>query len=343
MPETATILVGSGKPDHSPMPEKQAHPVVAKTKELLSKWWENAGPKGIEDQFVEAHKKVLATLSDPKRQEAYAKTEDNWRTAGKIVGVASTITDFALVGFGAFDTTRSLQNPFTKEGQLFRAVYRQTDIHRQNPANWVETTKLHLLQELYSRFIGKPAGVPDPNPDTARYLRGDRVLASLPALGSLANLAGIRPGHMAGAAIGWLAEQGGKTKAHLTNYVDSGKALEHATKAGKAVGKGLEVTGKYVAEHPEQVQNLIKTASDAHRDQQILAERQKVAAEIRRKEAVEQEFATWKSDEMSRNKAYYDLSGTKPTREEFDQWKKNKEESERAAAKAEGRKPPKTQ
>lgn len=137
----------------------------------------------------------------------------------------------------------------------------------------------------------------------------DRIGKSIgvsPAVVSLGSLFGSGPGH-------WLAhlavnaqENAGKVKAHALNYVDSGKAGEHAKAVGGAFGKGTTMAAKYAAEHPEEIRKTVRTVDEIsrqrERDRELRAQAQKLEAERQ----FQREYNMWMDSLDGSFRSYYE-------------------------------------
>jgi len=320
MEETARIFVGTGKP------ETPKSPVTDAVRRAVSSWWERVGPKKIEDRFVQAHEAVLETFSTDERKKAHEKYLPAWKAAGKKWGIAATVIDFSLAGMGVLLSGYGLRNPHGTENLFSHTVidrlrrFRITDpLARAYDSIFTVLNEQPGMAQAMSRYRARRVG---------------NILSILPGLGSLGILLSGGPGHALATFAAITREQSWKALAHTSNYLDSEEAKLHAKKAKEAVGKGL----KYVAEHPDEIRDTIEMVERQKREAATHKQKMQAMREESARAALEREFEAWKADEIARNKAYYELSGTEPTRDSFLDWKKNREESRRAAARAEGRK-----
>lgn len=148
------------------------------------------------------------------------------------------------------------------------------------------------------------------------------------------------PGHWLAHLAAGGKEQFGKMKARTNNYVDSGKAAEHAKAVGKTLGDAAKSTARYVAEHPDEIRKTVETVSRVKRQNaesaQKVAEAKQKAADI----ALEKEYQDWIAHHP--DKAYYEESGepypskaeyVAKKQEEAAKKKANKEAEERGMAK----------
>jgi len=321
MTETGQVFVGTGKP------ESPKHTIADAVRQSLSSWWDRVGPKRVEDEFIEAHSRVLSAFTTEDRKRIHENQLPKWKQAGKRWGVAATVIDFGLVALGASVSVSGFRNPMARERMFSRGVI-----------DMLRNTRLtdplaKAYDSIFTVFGDHTQDVAQTIADS-RATRVGQILSTLPALGSLATFLRGGLGHGIGFAAAGAKEQTATWNAKLANYTDSGAAKEHAAKIGNAARDGL----KYVVEHPDEIRKTVETLERQKRD--AAEHKQKMAAtkEAAARAALEREFTQWKTDEIARNKAYYDLSGTEPTREAFADWKKNREDSKRAAAKAEGRK-----
>ncbi len=321
MTEHSQVFVGIGRPE-IPKPT-----VADAVKKALTTWWERVGPSRVEKKFVEAHARIRDTFTSDERKALHDKELPKWQAAGKRWGIAATVMDFGIVALGATVSATGFRDPAARERMFSRGVIDKLRATRL-------TNPLAQAYDSIFTIYG------DHTQDVAQKMVDDRakrvgkIISTLPALGSLATLINSGLGHGIGFAAAGVKEQTAILNATLANYADSGAAKAHAEKLGAAARDGL----KYVVEHPDEIRQTVETIqrqkqnADTHK--RTMQENKEAAARA----ALEREFSQWKADEIAHNKAYYDLSGTEPTRDTFIEWKKNQEASKRAAAKAEGRK-----
>lgn len=321
MTETNQVFVGIGKP------ESPKHSAAEVVKKVLSSWWERVGPARVEKKFIEAHARVRDSFTSEDRKKLHDKALPKWQAAGKRWGIAATVIDFGIVALGATVSTTGLRDPMTRERMFSRGV-----IDKLRATRFTDPLA-HAYDSIFTVFGDHTREAAQKISDN-RAKRVGQILSVLPALGSLATLINSGLGQGIGFAAAGAKEQTATWNAKLANYQDSGAAKAHAEKIGNAARDGL----KYVVEHPDEIRQTVETIqrqkqkADTHK--QTMQENREAAARA----TLEREFAEWKADEIAQNKAYYDLSGTEPTRDTFLEWKKNRDASKKAVAKAEGKK-----
>lgn len=322
MTEHSQVFVGIGRPEKTPK-----HSVADAVKHALSSWWERVGPSRVEQQFVEAHARVRDTFTSDERKSLHDKELPKWQAAGKRWGIAATAIDFGVVALGSTVSITGFRDPNHRERMFSRGV-----IDKLRTTQFTDPIA-RAYDSIFTVFGDHTQEAAQKIADT-RAKRVGQIISTLPALGALATLINSGLGHGIGFAAAGAKEQTAAWKAKLANYTDSGAAKVHAEKLGAAARDGL----KYVVEHPDEIRQTVETIqrqkqnADTHK--RTMQENREAAARA----ALEREFTEWKADEMAHNKAYYELSGTEPTRDTFIEWKKNREASKKASAKAEGRK-----
>lgn len=321
MTEINQVLVGIGKP------ESPKHSAVDAVKKTLTQWWERVGPARVEKKFIEAHARVRDSFTSEERKNLHDKQLPKWQAAGKRWGIAATVIDFGIVALGATVSTTGLRDPMTRERMFSRGVIDKLRATRF-------TDPLARAYDSIFTVFGDHTQEAAQKIADARAKRVGQILSVFPALGSLATLINSGLGHGIGFAAAGVKEQAAAAHAKIANYTDSGAAKVHAEKIGNAARDGL----KYVVEHPDEIRRTVETIQQQKQKADIHKQTMQESREAAAKAALEREFAEWKADEIAHNKAYYDLSGTEPTRDTFLEWKKNRDASKKAAAKAEGRK-----
>lgn len=304
------VFYGSAKAEQVNVPKKESK-VVSGVRKAVDSWLERIGPKGIEKHFVKAHENVLATLNSDQRKEVFAKEAEKWRKQGKILGIAATTIDAMLIGAGAGLSFIGWNKP-----EIGANLYADLSLnlafrlapHTDKP--FVSPVLQFLLKPFEAVGIDftSGSGIVDRVPmkdDYHTYI--GRSVNMAPAMASLGILMGSGPGHWLAHLAAGGKEHFGKMKARTHNYVDSGKAAEHAAKVGNVLGKAATETAKYVAEHPDEIRKTVETVSRVKRQNaesaQKLAEAKQKAADI----ALEKEYQDWITHHP--DKAYYENSG----------------------------------
>lgn len=328
------VFYGSAKAEQAKTPKKEST-IVSGVKKALNSWLERVGPKSVENHFVKAHQNILNTLTDEQRKKTYEQSVDKWKRAGKIVGISATVLDASLATIGAYLTIKGWQNPMGIMEGAHRTISTLTNQNASPKAHRLGWT----IQQGYELLYGHPP------PGTGVHLQDNllglvlttrddivnKSLASAPGLITLQTAAGFGPSKILAHIAASGAETVGKMKAKTYNYVDSGKAAEHASKVGNAIGKAATETAKYVAEHPDEIRKTVETVSRVKRQNaesaQKLAEAKQKATNI----ALEKEYQDWIAHHP--DKAYYENSGLPyPSKAEYVA-KKQEEETKRKANK----------
>ena len=308
------VFYASAKPEAPKVPQKEDSKFIKGVKNIINKWLERIGSKGVEDRFVKAHQNILNTLTDEERKNAYAQTENKWRRAGKIAGVTATVLDVAISGYGIVTSVNALKNPeaiMEKFGATSLLLARSTDAGPK-------TRKFgRILHGVYQFLYGHPAPgfeLHTENVAALGYTKRDDIvnksIAASPSLIALQTAAGFGPSKI----IAHLAASGteglGKMKAKTNNYVDSGKAAEHAAKVGNAIGKAATETAKWAAEHPDEIRKTVETVSKVKKEHaesaQKIAQAKQKAADAK----LDAEYTDWVAHHP--DKTYFEQSGTPP-------------------------------
>lgn len=336
MSETPSpVFFAEAKPEQSK--------AVSGVRRAVDKWLERIGPKSVENHFIEAHKNILATLDSNQRKEVFAKEAEKWQKAGKRWGIAATVIDTALIGAGAGLSFIGLRNP-----QVGAGIY--VDIGKalmSRPQNRTTTFLLNLLVfparniPIFDKVElrnGKliDVGVGVNNNTILGFDKLGRTMAIAPALASLGILVGSGPGHWLAHLTAGGKEQIGKMKARTNNYVDSGKAAEHAKAVGGAIGKAATETAKYVAEHPDEIRKTVETVNRVKRQNAESA--QKIAQTNQKAEEVklEKEYQDWVDHHP--DKVYYQQSGQPmPSKADYVEMKRRDAAAKQAAREEEKR------
>lgn len=313
MTETQKVFVGSSSR------ETLSHKVSDRIKSSLSKWWERMGPKPLEDRFVEMHRKVVDAIDDPEKKALIASHAEKWREKGRDMGMTATVIDFAVAGFLSYLSVSGFRDPMGRERFFSHAVVDR--LRNSSITNPIARGYDSLLSGTQTESDRKAASI-------------GRVLSALPAGSALLTILRGGIGHGALLAYTGAMEKGYLASVKLDNYKRSEKFEMHKKAAGNAVGSAL----KYAAEHPDDIRKTIEAVGREKRKNDMHREEVKIMRDAAAQEALKREYEAWKNDEIAKNKAYYDLSGTEPTHEQFLDWKKNREDSRKAAARAEGRK-----
>lgn len=331
MTETPSPVFYATAKSEQPKPlQKEDSKLVAGVKNAVNKWLERIGPKSIENHFIKAHEKVLSTLNSDQRKEVFAKEAEKWQTAGKRWGVAATVIDTSLMSIGAGLAFAGMQNP--EIGTGLYSVFTTYLVNRapQNPI-------FHAAYDI----LMKPIDAGRQGDDYLRVKQNKinsvgRTVAAVPILASLGILVGSGPGHWLAHLAAGGKEQIGKMKARTNNYVDSGKAAEHASKVGNAIGKAATETAKYVAEHPDEIRKTVETVNRVKRQNaesaQKLKETQQKTAEVK----LEADYQDWIAHHP--DKVYYEQSGQPmPSKADYVEIKAREEAAKQAAREEEKR------
>ncbi len=328
------IFYGSAKAENVNIPKKESK-IVTSVRKAVDSWLERVGPKSVEKHFIKAHENVLATLNSDQRKEVFAKEADVWRKQGKILGITATAIDAMLIGTGAglsfigwnkpdiganlyadlslnlaFRLAPHTDKPFVSPVlQFLLKPFTATGIDFSSGSGIVDRV---ALQDDYHTYIG-------------------RTVNMAPAMASLGILLGSGPGHWLAHLAAGGKEQFGKMKARTHNYVDSGKAAEHAAKVGNAIGKAATETAKWAAEHPDEIRKTVETVNRVKRQNAESAQKRNEAQQKAADIALEKEYQDWISHHP--DKAYYEQSGHPyPSKAEYVA-KKNEEDAKRKANK----------
>ena len=309
------VFYASAKPETPKTPQKEDSKLVKGVKNTLNKWWERVGPKSVENHFVKAHENILASLDSTQRKEVFGKEIERWRKTGKVLGIAATVIDTGLAGVGFGLSVIGLRNP--------------TQI-----ADTYEKNAINIVNQMYpdykipqdnlkigAKILLSPFDLVDTVTEEATYItavgftdkRRDIVgksLSSIPSIGSVGILLGSGPGHWLAHLAAGGKEKAGIIKAKTNNYVDSGKAAEHASKVGNAIGKAATETAKWAAEHPDEIRKTVETVSKVKKEHaesaQKIAQAKQKAADAK----LDAEYADWVAHHP--DKTYFEQSGTPP-------------------------------
>lgn len=330
------VFYGSAKAEQVNPPKKESK-FVSGVRKAIESWIERIGPKSVEKHFVKAHENVLATLNSDQRKEVFAKEAEKWRKWGKTIGITATVVDTGLsaLGFGLAFT--GIKNPNIGAQIYLDIVKKSFALSLADNPNMTPGAVLSLIN---NKYIDTP-GITD-STTTTEFINGLQLnpatmrerglqMAFIPGIASITSTLGIGPAHMLAHIAGFSAEQVGKMKARTHNYVDSGKAAEHAKAVGKTLGDAAKSTVKYVAEHPDEIRKTVESVNRVKRQNaestQKLKETQQKAADI----ALEKEYQDWISHHP--DKTYYEQSGHPyPSKADYVA-KKNEEEAKRKANK----------
>lgn len=336
------VFYGSAKAEQTNIPKNESK-IVRGLKKSLEKWFDRVGFKNVEDRFVQAHKNILKTLTNEERAKAYELTGEKWKKTGKILGVTAMVVDAGLAGLGIGITQNWIDNP--NIGRKAVSILGDKTDKRRSPMD-LEPSNPSMLRALYIKlsdnmFLNgvRPLDLLTEDGSTHPQVLAERnyssrvgtITALIPGLATLFPIFGVGPAHTMMHLVGMGAEQVGKMKARTNNYVDSGKAAEHAAKVGNAIGKAATETAKYVAEHPDEIRKTVETVNRVKRQNaesaQKLAEAKQKAADI----ALEKEYQDWIAHHP--DKAYYEQSGQPyPSKADYVA-KKQEEEAKKQANK----------
>jgi len=203
-------MYGSAKAEQTKAPKKESK-IVSGVKKAVDSWLERVGPKSVEKHFIKAHENVLATLNSDQRKEVFAKEADAWRKQGKILGIAATVIDVGLAGFGGFFSYKRLVHLESNSDVLARYYQLKDHVNQRKDKNVI----LKPLSTLFS-LITPDIDRKQPFISPAEY-RMINALVSLPAVGSIGILVGSGPGHWLAHLAAGGAEQIGKMKAKSLN------------------------------------------------------------------------------------------------------------------------------
>lgn len=200
-----------------PIKESFGQKVVNGVNNSILAWWEKAGPKPVEDRFVQAHQRVLDSIpDDDSRKEAFRLMADNWKKTGELIGAMATGFDFSLA---AVSVWLGMRPPF----QIFwdsryvagdaanlvdTAVYRSTGKYlnaQHKLSNWIDDTFYHNdIPRVQGQSNAAHYAIEAKN-DRRRTIAG-RFLSIIPLGGAVASYAGMGPAHIAGALAARAAE-----------------------------------------------------------------------------------------------------------------------------------------
>lgn len=326
------VFFAQAKPEHITPPKPEQSKTVSGVRKAVDKWLERIGPKGVENHFVKAHENVLATLSTDQRKEVFAQEAEKWQKAGRRWGIAATIIDGSLAGLGIGLTVLGLRNPRMALAQAGALPGLLIPRDRQNNYRvWLANT------------LGKI--VPHVDPSNNEIFReanknalkkSGKFVAITPAIASLGILIGSGPGHwLAHLAAGGM-EQIGKMKARTNNYVDSGKAAEHANKVSNALGKAATETAKWAAEHPEEIRKTVETVNRVKRENSESTQKLKEAQQKAVEAKLEADYKDWIAHHP--DKVYYEQSGQPiPSKADYIAMKEREAAAKQAAREEEKR------
>lgn len=324
------VFFAQAKPEHITPPKPEQSKTVSGVRKAVDKWLERIGPKSVENHFVKAHENILATLDNDQRKETYKQTAEKWRKTGKIIGFASTIFDFGLAGFGTVLTTNGLRNPHGVE-----ILFSRTIIDRLR--NYRLTQPItQVYDSIFTLRPGMQAAIAERDILRDRSRNVGNIVSLLPALGSLGIILGAGPTHGLAHLIASSAESIGKMKARTNNYVDSGKAAEHANKVSNALGKAATETVKWVAEHPEEIRKTVETVNRVKQENAQTAQKIKEAQQKTVEAKLEADYQDWIAHHP--DKVYYEQSGQPmPSKADYVEIKRREEAAKQAAREEEKR------
>lgn len=336
------VMYGSGKPEQPAAPKPEKSNAVSGVRKAVDAWLDRIGTKNVEKHFVEAHERILATLDSDQRKEVFAKDAERWRKTGKALGIAATVIDTGLSAYGFGLSFFGLSHP-ERGAQVYEDIIKRSlELRAQDNPNIVPGA---LIARVNPRHFDIPEIKDDTNildiinnltlKSTAVRGIGTKIALIPGALSSISVL-GMGPVHALSHMAAFGAEQIGKIQARTTNYVDSGKAAEHAKKVGNAIGKAATETAKYAAEHPEQIISAVETANRIHRDNTESAQKMAAAKQKAADIALEKEYQDWLAHHP--DKAYYEQSGIPyPSKAEYVAKKKADEAAQKASHEAQER------
>lgn len=329
-PPTA-VFYGSSSPEKATPPKKESK-IITEVKKAVDSWLDRIGTKDMEERFVKAHQNVLNTLTDEKRKDAFAKTENSWRRTGKIIGVTTTVIDAALAGYGTYLTVEGWKRP----QQIMEHANTVIDT-LTGPYAGPKTRRFgNGLAWMYELLYGHPPPgvlIRRGNRIGIGYTRRDDIVnksfASIPGLAALQTAAGYGPAKILGRMAASGIESVGKIQAHSQNYVDSGKAAEHAKAVGSAIGKAATETAKYAAEHPDEIRKTVETVSRVSQETREHNQKIKVAQQKAADAKLDAEYNDWVNHHP--DKAYYQNSGQPmPSKAEYVEMKRREAAAKKA-------------
>ncbi len=291
--------IGVGKPETV----KRSHPVVAKARNALGRWWERVGPKSVEKSWVSAHERILKKIDGEERKQVFTQSQEKWRKVGKGLGIASTAIDFSLAGLGVFLSIRGFQRPVGAENRFYNALYFIGT--RVRPTAFLHNAYYDIFPrddslsgEALSQALNSRA-------------RSGRVVSGLTGLGSIGILFGGLS-HIASRVAARVAGIAGKGVASGGNYVASGKAREHAEILTGAVGSGISSAAKYAVEHPEEVRKTFETVERVRRENEMHRLSVEQARQAKETQKLQERYENWLKDMDPGLRAYYEHSGSWP-------------------------------
>lgn len=338
------VFYASAKPEQVIPTTPEQPKAVSGVRKAVDKWLDRIGTKNVEKHFVEAHERVLATLDSNQRKEVFAQEADKWQKAGKRWGIAATVIDTALIGAGAGLAFMGWQKP--EIGANLYTTFAGKIIDRLLPhqGNFAADSALSFMLKPFqasgmrveeNAWIVDKITLTDESADKI-----GKTIGISPAIASLGILFGSGPGHWLAHLAAGGKEKTGMMRAKTQNYVDSGKAAEHAAKVGNALGKAATETAKWAAEHPDEIRKTVETVSKVKKEH---AESAQKIAQAKQKSAdakLDAEYADWVAHHP--DKVYFEQSGTTPpSKAEYVELKAreaaakkaNKEAEERGVAK----------
>lgn len=338
------VFYASAKPEQVIPPTPEQPKAVSGVRKAVDKWLDRIGTKNVEKHFIKAHENILATLDSDQRKEVFAKEAEKWKKTGKKWGIAATAIDATLIGLGAGLSFIGWNKP-----DIGANLYADLSLnlafrlapHTDKP--FVSPVLRFLLKPFEAAGIdfSSGSGIVDRvtlKDDYHTYI--GRTVNMAPAMASLGILIGSGPGHWLAHLAAGSKEKAGIMRAKTQNYVDSGKAAEHAAKVGNALGKAATETAKWAAEHPDEIRKTVETVSKVKKEHaesaQKIAQAKQKAADAK----LDAEYADWVAHHP--DKVYFEQSGTTPpSKAEYVEMKAreaaakkaNKEAEERGVAK----------
>ncbi len=205
MPEKSSptaVFYGSSGPDRGKLPPYEPSTVTKSIRQVLGKWFERIGPKGVENHVMNAHKNIVDTLPPGQRKEVFIRELQTWRTIGELMGIGATVIDVSLAAVGAGLSIAGFRNPNEALYQgISLPLYVMPNKFRPNYAMWI-------FQKLTTIEPYPASNKSDEMLKNIRALNNaGRKIATLPGIGSLAILATGGPAHR----LAHLAARGAET------------------------------------------------------------------------------------------------------------------------------------
>jgi hypothetical protein len=326
-PATA-VFYGSSSPEKAAPPKKEESRIVKGVKKAVDSWLDRIGTKNVERHFIKTHENILATLTNDQRKEVFAKEAEKWQKEGKAWGIAATVIDLGLIGTGAGLSFIGLRNP--QHGADLYTSCVSTISRFAMDHNYRNPTVIKALQKLVQPFDQDILSKHDQLVLSSEKIDSiGRNVAIAPAIAAVTMLITSGPGHTLAHMVAGFKESTGRTAAHAHNYVDSGKAAEHAKAVGNTIGKGITETVKYAAEHPDEIRKTVETVSRVSQETRDQNQKIKVAQQKAADAKLDAEYNDWIAHHP--DKAYYQNSGQPmPSKAEYVEMKRREAAAKKA-------------